>query len=127
MSSKITITKPKTMGDVFEKSRKYDALLKENEELKKKISLLESTNDGYREVYEYQNNVIDTYGKLLSELVECEYDKKAAANSAEKLQEVLREVINDSSITTQANDARNLFRDIYNKLYHPNYNPFDDI
>lgn len=42
MDSKTTITKPKSMGDVFEKSRKYDVLLKENEVLKKRVVSLES-------------------------------------------------------------------------------------
>lgn len=126
MDSKITTTKPKNMRDVFEKSRKYDSLQKENEELKKKIISLEGAIDGYKEIYNYLNSVIDNYNRMICNLVDTFYCPENSSCMAEELQEVLRNIIDDDS--PEAKSTKKLFKERYSRLYPVStYNPFDEI
>ena len=115
MDSKITTTKPKNMRDVFEKSKKYDTLLEENEELKKKITALEGAIDGYKEIYNYHVSVIDKYNRMICNLVDTFYCPEDSSHMAGELQEVLSDIIDDDS--PEAKSTKKLFKERYSRIY----------
>lgn len=133
------------MINILDKAKRYDELKAENEQLKRKIetiehnyeisieecrelqrkiSSLQSANDGYREVLEYKDSIIDRYGKAVGRLCGINYDKRGSATLSEDLIDVL-EVVSTSEASMDIGDA---FRDVYNKSHpYEGYNPAFDV
>ena len=133
------------MSVIIEKAKKYDEVKEENEQLKRKIetiehnyevsieecrdlqrkiSSLQSANDGYREVLEYKDSIIDRYGKAIGSLCGINYDKRGSATLSEDLIDVLEVV----STSEAAMDIGDTFRDVYNKSHpYEGYNPAFDV
>ena len=133
------------MINILEKSKMYDKVKEENEllknklevlghnyeiaveecrDMKRKIASLQSANDGYREVLEYKDSIIDKYGTAVGRLCGINYEKRGSAVLSEDLIDVLDVV----STSEAAMDIGDTFRDAYNKSHpYEGYNPNFDI
>lgn len=110
--------------NILEKSKMYDKVKEENDQLKRKIASLQSANDGYREVLEYKDSIIDKYGTAVGRLCGITYDKKGSAVLSEDLIDVLEAVSNDKRAMT----VGDVFREEYQKSHpYEGYNPAFDI
>lgn len=133
------------MINILEKSKMYDKVKEENEllknklevlshnyeiaveecrDMKRKIASLQSANDGYREVLEYKDSIIDKYGTAVGRLCGITYDKQGSAVLSEDLIDVLDVV----STSEAAMDIGDVFRKEYQKSHpYETYNPAFDI
>lgn len=133
------------MINILEKAKMYDKVKEENEllknklevlnhnyeiaveecrDMKRKIASLQSANDGYREVLEYKDSIIDRYGEYVGKLCGVTYDKQGSAVLSEDLIDVL-EVVSTSEAALPIGAT---FKEIYEENHpYETYNPAFDI
>jgi len=133
------------MINILEKSKMYDKVKEENEllknklevlshnyeiaveecrDMKRKIASLQSANDGYREVLEYKDSIIDKYGRAVGRLCGINYEKRGSAVLSEDLIDVL-DVVSTSEAALPIGAT---FKEIYEENHpYEDYNPNFDI
>ena len=133
------------MINILEKAKKYDEVKEENEflknklevlshnyeiaveecrDMKRKIASLQSANDGYREVLEYKDSIIDKYGRAVGRLCGINYEKQGQTVLSEDLIDVLEAV----STSEAALPIGATFKEIYEENHpYDTYNPAFDI